>query len=120
MANSIEARKKLVLKKRVAIRRRAKRLRAKAIAERRYLSRKVSKRTSEIVKDCPNIGATIEAFVEDHSVGADAWHRTGVLTFDSNANLKNKVTYSRIKQHLEEVYNRKFAFGTVVELCGPK
>ena len=60
------------------------------------MSRKVSKRTSKIVKDCLKIGATIEAFVEDHSVGADAWRRTGVLTFDGNANLKNKVTYSKI------------------------
>ena len=56
------------------------------------MSRKVSKRTSKILRDCPNIGQAIESFVQDHSVGADAWRRTGVLTFDGNANLKDKPT----------------------------
>ncbi len=51
----------------------------------------------------------MEKFVEDHNVGADAWRRTGVLTFDGNANLKSKVTY---QQH-----SRSFSYGTVVELC---
>ena len=72
----------------------------------------MSKRTSKILRDCPNIGQTIESFVEDHSVGADAWRRTGVLTFDGNANLKDKVTYTKIQKHLEEVYGRHFAYGT--------
>ena len=31
--------------------------------------------------------------------------------------MKKKVTYSRIKEHLEEVYKRKFSYGTVVQLC---
>ena len=31
--------------------------------------------------------------------------------------MKKKVTYSRIKEHLEEVYQRKFSYGTVVQLC---
>ena len=115
-----EAGKVLVQKKRMTIKRRAKRLRAKAVAERRFLSRKVSKRTSKILRDCPNIGETIESFVQDHSVGADAWRRTGVLTFDGNANLREKVTYEKIKQHLEQVYARHFAYGTVVELCVPR
>ena len=80
----------------------------------------MSKRTSKILRDCPNIGQTIESFVEDHSVGADAWRRTGVLTFDGNANLKDKVTYTKIQKHLEEVYGRHFAYGTVIELCVPR
>ena len=57
--------KTLVQKKRTAIKRRARRLRAKALAERRFLSWKVSKRTSKILRDCPNIGQTIESFVQD-------------------------------------------------------
>lgn len=48
-----------------------------------------------------DIGETIEEFVQDHQVGADAW-RTGVLTFDGNSKLKQKVTYERIRQHLQE------------------
>ena len=53
-------------------------------------------------------------------MGADAWRRTGVLTFDGNSKLKDKVTYKKIQKHLEDVYNRRFAFGTVVELCIPR
>ena len=79
----------------------------------------MSNRVSKIIRDCPNIhvGEMIETFVKEHSVGTDAWQRTGVLTFDGNANLKDKVTYTKIQKHLEEVYQRKFAFGTVVQLC---
>lgn len=105
--------RELIRKKRVSIKTRARRMRAKLIAEKRLLARKVSKRTSKILRDCPNIGDTIESFVEDHQVGADAWRRTGVLTFDGNSKLKDKVTYRKIKKHLEKVYNRKFAFGVV-------
>ena len=50
-------------------------------------------------------------------MGADAWRRTGVLTFNGNANIKDKVTYKKIQSHLEKVYGQKFAYGTVVELC---
>ncbi|KAL5457266.1 hypothetical protein EMCRGX_G034513 [Ephydatia muelleri] len=54
------------------------------------------------------------------AVGADAWRRTGVLTFDGNTKLKSKVTYKAIQGHLEAVYGRKFAYGTVVQLCVPR
>lgn len=109
--------KAIVKKRRTAIRRRARRERAKALAERRFLSRKVSKRTSKIIRDCPDIGEKIELFVQEHNVGADKWRRTGVLTFDGNANIKEKVTYRKIQEHLKEIYGRNFAYGTVVELC---
>ena len=72
---------------------------------------------SKIEKECPNIGAVVEEFVQKTNVGADAWRRTGVLTFDGNVKLPQKVTYNRIKKHLEEVYNRHFSYGSVVELC---
>ena len=49
-------------------------------------------------------------------MGADEWHRTGVLTFNGNRRLSNKVTYSRIKEHLEKDYNTTFSYGTVVQL----
>lgn len=38
------------------------------------------------------------------NVGADAWRRTGVLTFDGNIRLPQRVTYERIRLHLQEVY----------------
>ena len=111
------SRTSLIEKKRRAIQTRARRQRAKLIAQQRFLSRKVGKRISKILADCPDIGKVMESFVEEHNVGADAWRRTGVLTFDGNAKLKSKVTYQRIQEHLEKVYKRHFSYGSVVELC---
>lgn len=107
----------VIAKKRAAIKRKARRLRAKLIAEKRFLCNKASKRVSKLLQQCPNIGEVIEAFVQERNVGADAWRRTGVLTFDGNVHLKEKVTYERIRRHLVDVYRRHISFGTVVELC---
>ena len=107
----------LIMKRRAIIRRRSQKMRAKVIAEQNFLSRRYSKRVSCILNECPDIGTTIEKYVEDHNVGADSWRRTGVLTFDGNVNLKHKVTFRRIQEHLEDTYKRKFAFGSVVQLC---
>lgn len=70
-----------------------------------------------ILTTCPDIGEQMEKYVQEHNVGADAWHRTGVLTFDGNIKLKEKVTYEGIFQHLQHVYHRHFSYGTFVELC---
>ena len=51
-------------------------------------------------------------------MGADTWRRTGVLTFDGNCRVKEKVTYRKIQQHLQEVYDWKFSYGTIVQLQG--
>ena len=107
----------LITKKRKSIRRRARYLKSKHIAERNFLARKVSHQVRGILKDCPNIGQEIEKFVEEANVGADAWRRTGVLTFDGNTRVKSKVTYEKIRQHLMKIYQRNFSFGTVVQLC---
>ena len=112
--------KELIGKKLMMIRRRARRRREKAIANQRFLSRKVSKRASRIVEKFPGIGDTIEKFVQERKVGADAWRRAGVLTFDGNTKLNDKVTYEKIRQHLEETYNHKFSYGTVIQLCVPR
>ena len=53
-------------------------------------------------------------------IGADAWQRTGVLTFDGNRNLGKKVTFRTIQAHLEAKYHRKISYGTVVQLCIPR
>lgn len=95
----------------------AKRKAAKKIAEERFLRRRRGKNVSKILKECPDIGQTIENYVKSAGAGADSWRRTGVLTFDGNRKVQKKPTFSRIKEHLEMVYNRKFGYGTVVELC---
>ena len=58
--------------------------------------------------------------MQERNIGADAWRRTGVLTFDGNCHVKEKVTFKRIQDHLQEVYQRKFSYGTVVQLCVPR
>jgi hypothetical protein len=110
----------LVIRKQASIKQRARRLKSRILAERRFLSRKIKKRTSEIIKQFPNIGEIIEEYVADHNVGADAWRRTGVLTFDGNTKLKNKVTYKRIQEHLKTILGIDISYGTVVELCIPR
>ncbi len=56
----------------------------------------MSREVRGILNQFPNIGKEIETFVQDSSVGADAWRRTGILTFDGNTRVKSKVTYEGI------------------------
>lgn len=91
--------KKIVARKRKALKRKVQRLKNKRIAESNFLSHKRSKQITSVVEKFPDIGETIESFVSDANVGADAWRRTGVLTFDGNLKVKQKVTYGR-QQHL--------------------
>lgn len=59
----------------------------------------------------------MEEYVEQRSIGADAWRRTGMLTFDGNKDIREKVTYKGMQEHLQKVYKRTFSYGTIVELC---
>lgn len=77
------------------------------------LKRKIPKRASKLLKKNPNLGKDIEEFVHENRVGADAWHRTGVATFDGNIKSGRRVTYRRIKEHLEKKYKQSL----VMELC---
>ena len=61
----------------------------------------------KILAECSNIGKVIEDFVAEHNVGANASCRTGMLTFDGNTRLPQKVTYERIRLHLQELYKRR-------------
>ena len=93
---------------------------AKAIAQAGLLKRRVTKRVSKVIQKYPNIGKDIEDFIREQKVGANARCRTGVLTFYYGKNQENsglKVTYKRIKEHLEKMYQTKFAHGTIVQLC---
>ena len=112
--------KKIIEKKRKALALRVRRAKAKAIASKNVLARKVTRKVKTVVDKFPGIGKTIETFVQDCNVGADAWRRTGVLTFDGNRHIKMKATFQRIRTHLEETYNHKFSYGTVVQLCVPR
>lgn len=38
-------------------------------------------------------------------------------TCDGNKKVGKKCTYKRIQQHLEEVYNHHFLYGSVVQIC---
>ena len=107
----------IVARKVKVIRRRARYLKAKRLAEMNFLRRKTSQSVRGILKDHPDIGEVMEKFVNERNIGADAWRRTGVLTFDGNTRVKGKVTYERIRQHLMSVYKRHFSYGTIVQLC---
>ena len=106
----------IIVRKRKSLARRVRRQKAKTIAESRFLSRKVSHKVKTDVDRFPDIGQSIEAFVSECNVSADAWRRTGVLTFNGNLRIKQKVTYERIRQYLQEKYQYKFSYGTVVQL----
>ena len=112
-----ESVKELVLKKQMSIKRAATRLKMKRVAQRNLLHKRISCKAKGIVKCFPDIGETIEQFVKQNNVGADHWRRTGVLTFDGNAKNAQKVTYEKIRQHLESHYKHKFSYGTIVQLC---
>lgn len=116
-----KAAQEIILKHRKIYRRKSRARAAKVVAEARLLRRKLPNRVSKILKEHPSICHDIEEFVKEHKVGADAWRRTGVLTFTyankSNVNTGRKMTYSRIKEYLETKYNHKISYGTVVQLC---
>lgn len=114
----VSERAKCLLAKRRAINaRRMRRYKAKKLAERNFLARRRSKQVQSIVTRFPGIGEAIEAYVSECNVGADAWRRTGILTFDGNVKIREKVTYGRIQQHLQQKYQIRISYGTVVQLC---
>ena len=89
----------------------------KRLAEKCLLKRRRSKRVGTILSECPGIGAEIEDFDKQCGAGADAWRRTGTLTFDGNRKVQKKATFRRIQQHLQDKYHRSISYGTVVQLC---
>ena len=107
----------MIEKKRASLHRKAVRESRRKIMEQRFLKRRRSKKVGRILQDCPGIGAAIEEFVAQCGAGADAWRRTGVVTFDGNKKVQKKATFRRIKEFLENKYKRRFAYGTVVQLC---
>ncbi len=94
------------------VRRWGRRLKIKRVAEQRFLFKKESSYESRLLSKHPDIGKAIEKFVSEANVGADQWHRTGVLTFDgNNKSISSKVTYTRIQKYLESLYGHKIAYG---------
>ena len=108
---------KVILNRRSSIRRKARRDKAKRIAQANSLGRKKSRKLRGVLTKFPDIGNEIEEYVRNRNVGADKWRRTGLLTFDGNVKVEQKVTYERIRQHLQEEYGCSFGYGTIVQLC---
>ena len=106
----------IVARKVKVIRRRARYLKAKQLAEINFLRRKTSQSVRGILKDHPDIVEVMEKFVNERNIGSDAWRRTRVLTFDRNTHVKGKVTYERIRQQAY-IYKRHFSYVTIVQLC---
>ena len=81
--------KELAVKKKVeSLERSASRRKAKRIVGRKFLKRSYSKWANSILEKYPDIGQSIEEYVQSCNVGADMWRRTGVLTFDGNTRVK--------------------------------
>jgi hypothetical protein len=83
----------MIKKQRCFIRAQAKRKIAKEIANRCLLKRKIPKRVSAIIKEFLNIGKDVEEYVKSKKCGADAWRRTGVITFDGHRKRGPKASY---------------------------
>ena len=109
--------KELVIKQRKIFQRKKRRQLAKEIADRHILRRKVPAKVCKTLVKFPTIGKDIEDFLEEHRVGADQWRRTGVFTFDGNQKKGPKVTYRRIQKYVNDKYNAKIGYGTIVQLC---
>lgn len=105
----------IIKKKRAAIRRKATREVKKRVAERRYIRRRKSKKVGAIQREHPDIDETIE-HVRKCGVGADAWRRTGVLTFDGTKRVGKRVSFKRTQEHLQAKYKSYFSYGSVVQL----
>ena len=104
-------------KKKAAFARLKERMIAKEVTRKALLKRKVPKSINKTLCKFPNIGKDIEAFAKENRIGADAWRHTRVLTFGGNLKLGPKITYNRIKQHLEKKVwhkNRVWNYCTVV------
>ena len=78
--------KEMVAKHWKILKRRARIHAAKAIAQAGFLKRKITKRVARVIEKYSNIAKDIEEFVREQRVGADAWRRTGVLTFSYDKN----------------------------------
>ena len=86
----------LIKKKRESLCRKAIRNAKRPIPEERLLKRCRSKKVSKVLRECPDIGKTIEDFVQTGGAGADAWCRTGVITLNGNKKM-GRNQHSRLK-----------------------
>ena len=118
-AESKEMQEKIRKQRNIFLKRR-KRLIAKEVTRRCLLRRRLPKRVSKTLLKYPQIGTDIEAYARENRIGADSWRRTGVLSFTGNIKRGPKITYNRIKNHLEKKYGTKFGYGTIVQLCCAK
>ena len=115
--SSSEELKKQITKQQAIVSRWKRRRISKIVASRCLLRRKLPPRVSKTLAKYPNIGKDIERFARENRIGADSWRRTGLLTFSGNVRKGPKLTYNRIRTYLQDKYNTKFSYGTIVQLC---
>jgi len=106
-----------IKKRRKSITQNFSRLKAKRIASQHFLQRKSSQHLNSTVNKFLDAGEKTEEIVKSNNVGADAWRRTGVLTFNGNIKNTQKVTYEKIRKHLQNICKCHFSYGSVVQLC---
>ena len=107
----------IVMKRVAVIKRSVRRRRAKYIASQDFLGHQKLKPLNTIVHSYPDIGSTIEKFVESCNVGADSRRSTGLLTFDGNVKIQKIFTYKKIQDHLETLYKCKFSYCSTAVCC---
>ena len=83
----------VLAKKRKPLARKVRREKAKALDSGKCFAHKVNKRMKTIVDKFPDIGQSIEEYVKECNVGADAWQCTGILIFHGNRRVKQKPMY---------------------------
>ena len=86
-ALTIERTRNILARKRKALARQIWWQKSKIIAAKNFLRRKRSRTVQSVEAKLPDIGKSIEDFVSQRNIGADAWRHTGVLTFDGNIKL---------------------------------
>lgn len=107
-----------IKKQRKLVKRWRKRFFAVKKAEQRLLKQKLPKAVSKILTiSSQTNGKDMEEFVKSHKVGADAWRRTGALTFDGNSKVGPKVTYKRIQEYLCKKYNIHWLWNSGTTMC---
>ena len=102
-AETVEAEKrKLVEKQIVIMRQKLRRQRAKSVPDARFkVSKKRERNHGEIPKYWERQKSLQQNGLLEQTIGIE-W------TFDGNCNVKEKVTYNRIRKHLQELYGYHF------------
>lgn len=112
--------KKRIRTARIALKHKTKRDVAKTVAANNILRRKIGKRISRVIKQHPTIGKDIEDFVKSKRIGADAWRRTGVLTFDGSRTRGKKLLIKHTRAPSRKVWLQDWLWHNCTIVCHSK